>query len=999
MVVGYNSAGTDAISFVTWVELANGASITITDADYLGGGNSSGQGTGGGTYQTTNGSIPTIVWTNNTGSPVNPGTVIVVETSSPSANIGSATGVGFGLTNQGEHVFLAEGSFNGSGNLIGNLLFGLDYDGTGTWEEAGESKLPSALNVADGNLSFTHEDSKEYNGARSGLALADYPAEVINTANWGIPTGGGTLSAVAFVNNVVPPTPPTTIVKALGQVSDGLLFHSRRMNNKLPILDETWSLAQGAGSNNSDNLNGPSCVRLPSWLPANQRAHPTAEYYLYFADHSGDYIRMAWAANLEGPWTGYRMNESVHTSIGDRGVLSLGADERIDAGDGVIVHDHIASPQVFIEGDSAANGRFVMYYHGRIGFGSLANNDPQRTAAATSSDGLNFNMPSGGDSRAGQSGHGTLPVSYGESYFRVFEEAGRSYALSNTGDLNAAPATGNPLIPDASYNHASNYWERGPKPFTTETESRGWIDWGDGYGPLRPRHFGVLKRDGFLYAFFTNKSGSPERIKISTFDFGDLAANTSPDNDEWKSWKGDFPNQELIRPEEAWEGGLLPFDISEAGSSNTPSHQLRDPAILQDSDGRTYLFYSGSGERAIGLAQLVSSPVVSGPTEVTTGSSQTWMIATDIDVAPSMLKISRTSEVEIDYDAEELVSPFNYSGNGFNPVQSATVGQGSNSYQLAHNATQQSVTLTFPQRYYAHVGASLQFSSRLGSSSTGQIAEVQVSFDGAVWQTLWIRRGGSAQGAFSTVSVDIAGLAGRTFDLRFRYLHEPLRNTSIVSGNSAGTGWFIDSIVAEGLESVTPVSEAPFTAASFSLSEIDSLINPFIVTGDGEDDNFLLSVEGLHSGTGFSELVEYGKPFVIRVRSSYEQFQYDYFTEAEQADPLISADGADPDIDGLTNVEEHVFGTNPTLSDRGLFTITGNRVGGTVEPTLSFPWNPEANYTYQLQMSTDLKKFDDILFTESSMVNGNLLDVTVEPAPSVPDPGDNAFFRLKILSK
>ncbi len=754
MVVGYNSAGSDAISFVTWVELANGESITITDADYAGGGDGSGEGTGGGSY---GGSIDTIVWTNDTGSPIAPGTVIVLpDTASPSANIGSASG-GFGLTNQGEHFFLVQGSFNGSGNLIGQLLFGLDYDGSGSWGESGESALPGALNVANGNLSFAHVDAKEFNGSRSGLPLGDYPAQIMSTGNWAS-YSSTTLSAEAFVAGGDPPEPEPD---QLGAVSEGLLFHPRRMNNNLPILDESWSLAQGAGSGDADNLNGPSCVRLPTWLPAGQRADPSAEYYLYFADHSGHYIRMAWAADLEGPWTGYRMDESPgeYPDLGDRGVLSLGDDNEIHPGDDIIVHGHIASPQVFIEGDSAANVRFVMYYHGKVSFG-LPLGKAQRTAAATSSDGLNFNMPSSGDSRAGQAGHGTLPVSYGESYFRVFEQAGRHYSLTNTGDLYEAPDpdTNDPLIPDASYNHASAYWDKGPKPFTTETGNRGWIDWGDGFGALRPRHFGVLKRDGFLYAFLTNKSGSPERIKVSTFDFADLPS-------DYNSWKGDFPNQELIRPEENWEGTGLPLDISEYGSSNVPVHQLRDPGILEDSDGRTYMFYSGSGEKAIGVAQIVSRPVVSGSTEVTTGEDHTFTVSTDVDVTP------------------------------------------------------------------------------------------------------------------------------------------------------------------------------------------------YIVTGDDEDDRFLLCVEGLHSGSGFSESTGSGKPFVIRVRTSYEQFLADHFTEAERADPAISGESADPDGDGLTNVLEHVFGTDPHETDGGVVTI-GDGPGVGVDPQLSFPWDPEANYTYQLQMSTDLNTFE-----------------------------------------
>src|SRR6185369_80677 len=45
------------------------------------------------------------------------------------------------------------------------------------------------------------------------------------------------------------------------------------------------------------NINGPSLIRVPGWVP-----HPLGRYYLYFADHNGKYIRLAYADRLQGPW-------------------------------------------------------------------------------------------------------------------------------------------------------------------------------------------------------------------------------------------------------------------------------------------------------------------------------------------------------------------------------------------------------------------------------------------------------------------------------------------------------------------------------------------------------------------------------------------------------------------------------------------------------------------------------------------------------------------------
>lgn len=46
-----------------------------------------------------------------------------------------------------------------------------------------------------------------------------------------------------------------------------------------------------------DNIQGPSLIKVPSWVHK-----PLGKYYLYFADHKGSYIRLAYADDLIGPW-------------------------------------------------------------------------------------------------------------------------------------------------------------------------------------------------------------------------------------------------------------------------------------------------------------------------------------------------------------------------------------------------------------------------------------------------------------------------------------------------------------------------------------------------------------------------------------------------------------------------------------------------------------------------------------------------------------------------
>ena len=46
------------------------------------------------------------------------------------------------------------------------------------------------------------------------------------------------------------------------------------------------------------NIQGLSVIQVPEWVE-----DPLGAYYLYFADHKGLYIRLAYADDLLGPWT------------------------------------------------------------------------------------------------------------------------------------------------------------------------------------------------------------------------------------------------------------------------------------------------------------------------------------------------------------------------------------------------------------------------------------------------------------------------------------------------------------------------------------------------------------------------------------------------------------------------------------------------------------------------------------------------------------------------
>jgi hypothetical protein len=203
------------------------------------------------------------------------------------------------------------------------------------------------------------------------------------------------------------------------------------------------------------NINGPSLIRTPDWLPGR-----LGKYYLYFAHHRHNYIRLAYANQLTGPWQVY-----------GPGTLHLAETPCVD---------HIASPDMHID---EAGQRLIMYYHGPTPAEQLAAADllaqrhpivgRQRSFVATSTDGINF-----------VSGDEVL----GSSYFRVFHWAGYVYAL------------GMPGIFYRSVDGQTNF-EQGPTLFSPNM-----------------RHTALLQRDHRLYVFYSNAGDCPEHILVSTID-------------------------------------------------------------------------------------------------------------------------------------------------------------------------------------------------------------------------------------------------------------------------------------------------------------------------------------------------------------------------------------------------------------------------------------------------------------------------------------------------
>lgn len=296
------------------------------------------------------------------------------------------------------------------------------------------------------------------------------------------------------------------------------------------------------------NIQGPSLIRVPAWVES-----PLGQYYLYFADHKGKYIRLAYATDLTGPWhvhpPGSLQLEESHF-LTTPPVVSDDMRQQLEASDKIArtrrSHDviteattpHIASPDVRIDHEAQ---RIVMYFHG------LEDLAQQVTRVALSNDGIQFTA---------------LPQVLGRSYFRVFQWKNTTYALAMPGQLYR------------SKNGLTDF-ETGPLLFNPDM-----------------RHAALLLRKSHLYIFWTQVGEAPERILLSTIDL-------TPD---WSEWRDSDP-VEVLRPERDWEGANIPLAPSIRSTAYGQVNQLRDPAIYEE-DGMVFLLYAVAGESGIAIAQI-----------------------------------------------------------------------------------------------------------------------------------------------------------------------------------------------------------------------------------------------------------------------------------------------------------------------------------------------------------------------------------------------------------
>lgn len=317
------------------------------------------------------------------------------------------------------------------------------------------------------------------------------------------------------------------------------------------------------------NICDPSLMRAPEWLKK-----PLGKYYLYFADHKGAYIRLAYADRVQGPWKIYEPGTLKLDQV--VAVAKAAAGNRAAE----IKGGHISSPDVLVDNEKK---EIRMYFHFQIAPSDLWGH---KSLVAVSKDGIHFDVV------------GNKPIC--GPYIRVFQRDGYYYAVDRSaavlrsrdglkdfeaGNPSFAEAVGHKVLGAATQPAAAPKATGKKKQQDGEEEVPGQI-----------RHTTLLL-DGNVMSVYLSRAGDlPESIMLAKADL----------SGDWKTWRLSAPVP-VLAPEMDYEGGNVPPKAPtnpEMRKLPRPMfRELRDPYVFRD-EGITYLLYSVAGERGIAGAIL-----------------------------------------------------------------------------------------------------------------------------------------------------------------------------------------------------------------------------------------------------------------------------------------------------------------------------------------------------------------------------------------------------------
>ncbi len=206
----------------------------------------------------------------------------------------------------------------------------------------------------------------------------------------------------------------------------------------------------------------------------------------------------------------------------------------------------------------------------------------------------------------------------------------------------------------------------------------------------------------------------------------------------------------------------------------------------------------------------------SGTTSPGTGGASTYTVAAPSFGSGFFWREIALSNFSTTYGAEGgLQGVIDASDPSYSVRVTSPVASGNGAYHLAMPDFENEI-LTLPETYYvpANGSANLNYRSRLGFATTGQVTRVQVSTnDGGSWVTLAEQagNGGASESSYQSKSLSLASFAGKTIQVRFGYFHT---GGSAFNQTDPNVGWLIDDIAFDNVQLATVETQSSHTTGS-----------------------------------------------------------------------------------------------------------------------------------------------------------------------------------------
>jgi hypothetical protein len=300
------------------------------------------------------------------------------------------------------------------------------------------------------------------------------------------------------------------------------------VTNRLPLFNQENTPVAFGG-----NFSGCTFFVNPGYLDS--RFYN--QYVLYFAHHSGNFIRVATSKNIYGDWTFPNLE-----------ILKI---ENFNE-----IHDHIASPEVFLDQESKT---LNLFFHSRV-----PGSREQQTFLATSKDGVSFDLKP--------------MISFLPFYLRVCVHNGGVFGVTKGGNF---------------FSHIGSDFSNGWR-YLDNIDSPGLefekFNYFNENGNMR--HLHIVSHKETLLVFYTRIGDAPERIYAKSL-------KVHPDNSHLEISE----EIEVMRPQIAFECQTASITKSQPGLSETFELAFRDPFVFTENE-LNLLFYSYGGESGIAVCQI-----------------------------------------------------------------------------------------------------------------------------------------------------------------------------------------------------------------------------------------------------------------------------------------------------------------------------------------------------------------------------------------------------------